>query len=198
MAVAVEIDAVFDVGRRQELRLADLAGIGADHVADAKIAALRDSERRQQLALEQFGAAAIMRQGREHAEHRKLTHVALAEIGLEPPDRDQDLTRHAKALLDARQQRGVTLQHGAAAIDAAGPDAGRNILLEGLPEGAVLAAVERQHGRILLHAAERRAHHVRRDAGRLRLRRHARDEAAEIAAAAGGQRGRRAADRRRR
>src|SRR5207237_3174380 len=41
-AVAVEIDAVFDVGRRQELRLADFAGIGADHVADAKVAALRD------------------------------------------------------------------------------------------------------------------------------------------------------------
>ena len=198
MAVAVEIDAVFDIGRRQKLRLADLAGIGADHVVQAQVAALHDLHRREQLALEQFGAAAIMRQRREHAKHRQTPHVALAEIGLQSPDRDQDLRRHAKTLLDPRQQRGVTLHHRAAAIDAAGPDAGRNILLEGLPEGAVLAAVERQHGRILLHAAERRAHHVRRDAGRLRLRRHARDEAAEIAAAAGGQRGRRAADRRRR
>ena len=32
-AVAVVVDAVFDVGRRQELGLPDLAGIGADQVA---------------------------------------------------------------------------------------------------------------------------------------------------------------------
>jgi len=32
-AVSVEIDSVFDVGGRQELGLPDLAGIGADEVA---------------------------------------------------------------------------------------------------------------------------------------------------------------------
>jgi len=101
MAVAVEIDAVLDVGRRQKLRLADLAGIGADHVIQAKVAALQDFQRREQFALEQFGAAAVMRHGREHAKHRQLAHVALAEIGLQPPDRDQDLPRHAELLLDA-------------------------------------------------------------------------------------------------
>ena len=35
VAVAVEVDAVLDVGRRQELGLADLAGIGADQIARA-------------------------------------------------------------------------------------------------------------------------------------------------------------------
>src|ERR1700750_1342213 len=54
MAVAVEIDAVLDVGRRQELRLTDLAGEGADQVALRKIAALDDLQRRQQFALEQI------------------------------------------------------------------------------------------------------------------------------------------------
>ena len=104
MAVAVEIDAVLDVGRRQKLRLADFAGEGADQVVQGEIAALHDLQRRQQLALEQFGAAAIMRHGGERADHRHLADIALAEIRLQPPDRDHDFRRHAKALLDARQQ----------------------------------------------------------------------------------------------
>ena len=52
MAVAVEVDAVLDIRRRQKLRLADLAGIGADQITQGKIAALEDLERRDQLALE--------------------------------------------------------------------------------------------------------------------------------------------------
>jgi hypothetical protein len=65
-----------------------------------------------------------MRQRRERADDRQFAHVALAEIALEPPDRDQDLPGHAELLLDSREQRRVTLQHGAAAIDAAAADAG--------------------------------------------------------------------------
>ena len=57
MAVAVEVHAVFDVGRRQKLRLADLARISPDHVTQAKIATLHDLERRKQFALKQFAAA---------------------------------------------------------------------------------------------------------------------------------------------
>ena len=34
------------------------------------------------------------------------------------------------------------------ALDARGADAGRGIFLEGLAEGAALAAVERHHGRV--------------------------------------------------
>src|SRR5882724_11710232 len=119
VAVAVEIDAVFDVRRRQKLRLPDFAGVSADHLAERKIAALHDLQRRDQFALEQFGAAAIMRHGREHAKHRQPAHVAFAEIGLQPPDRDQYLPRHAELGLDARQQCRMPLQRRAAAIDAA-------------------------------------------------------------------------------
>jgi len=40
-AVSVEIDSVFDVGGRQELGLPDLAGIGADEVAQRQACASR-------------------------------------------------------------------------------------------------------------------------------------------------------------
>jgi hypothetical protein len=54
-----------------------------------EIAALQDFQRRDQFALEQLGAAAIMRHGGEHAKHRQLAHVALAEVALQSPDRHQ-------------------------------------------------------------------------------------------------------------
>src|ERR1700712_5026148 len=110
MAVAVEIDAVFDVGRRQELGLSDFAGESADQSTQGEIAALQDFQRREQFALEQLRAPAIMRHGGEGADHRHLADVALAEIALQPPDGDHDLRRHPELLLDPRQQRGVPLQ----------------------------------------------------------------------------------------
>ena len=83
-AVAVEIDAVFDIGRRQKLRLSDFAGKGADQIPQRKVAALEDLQRREQFALEQFGAAAIMRHRGQRADHGQLAHVALAEIRRQP------------------------------------------------------------------------------------------------------------------
>lgn len=52
MAVAIEINAVLDVARRQKLRLPDLPRIGADQVAERQVAALHDLQRRDQFALE--------------------------------------------------------------------------------------------------------------------------------------------------
>src|SRR3954468_20612019 len=127
-----------------------------------------------------------MRQRRQRADHRQLADVALAEIALQPPDRDQDMARHAELLLDAREQRGMALQQRLAAIDATGADAGRDILLKTLVEGVALAPVEGEHRAILLHTAERRTGHARRDAASLRLRGHAGNKAIEVAAAARG------------
>ncbi len=42
MPVAVIVDAIFDVRGRQKLRLADLARVGADQIAQEKITALDD------------------------------------------------------------------------------------------------------------------------------------------------------------
>jgi len=111
----------------------------------------------------------------------------MAEIGLQPPDRHQDLPRHAEFRLDARQQRRVPLQHRPPGIDAARPDPRGDILLEGLVEGVALAAVEIQHRRVLGDAGEGGAGHALRNAGSLRLGRHAGHEAVEVAAAAGGE-----------
>ncbi len=66
-------------------------------------------------------------------------------------------------------QRGVTLQHVAAHVDTAGTDAGRDVVLEGLVEGAALPAVECQHVLILRHPAERLADDRLRHALALRL-----------------------------
>src|SRR3954454_6209552 len=127
-----------------------------------------------------------MRQRRQRADHRQLADVALAEIALQAPDRDQDIAGYAELLLNARQQRGMALQQRLAAIDAAGADPGRDVLLKALVEGVALASVEGEHRAILLHTAERRAGHARRDAGSLRFRGHAGDKAIEVAAAARG------------
>src|SRR4051812_16726900 len=127
-----------------------------------------------------------MRECGERADHRQFADVALAEIALQPPDRDQDIAWHAELLLDPRQQRGVTLEQRLAAIDTAGADAGRDILLKALVEGVALAPVESEHRAVLGDAAEGRAGHARRDAGGLRLGRHAGNKTVEVATAARG------------
>ena len=189
VTVAVVVDPVLDVGRRQELGLPDLARIGADHVVQPQVAPLQDLERSQQLTLKQIAAPAVMRHGRKHPEHRQLAHVATAEVGFQSPDRDEDLRRHAELLFDPRQQRGMTHQHRLAALDAAGGDAGRGILLETLAEGAALAAVEVQHRLVKLHAAERLRNHALRDAVGRRLPRHRGHEGVEVATALRGESG---------
>ncbi len=148
VAVAVVVDAVLDVGRGQELGLADLAGKGALEIAQRQVAALQDFQRGDQLALEQFGAAAIMRQRRQRADHRQLAHVAGAVVAFHGPDRHQQRARHAELPLDAREQRGVLRHQPLGAGDARRDDAGRGIALEAHAEGAVLAAVEGEHRRI--------------------------------------------------
>src|SRR5260370_1967788 len=147
-AVAVIIDGVFDIGGRQKLRLAGLAGMGADHVAQRKIAELDDLQRGEKLALKQFGAATIMRHRGERADHRQIAHVAGAVIGFEAPDRNDQWTRHAELPLNAREQRRMALQHLLAALDADGGNADRGVILEAFATSAALAADEEEHRRI--------------------------------------------------
>jgi hypothetical protein len=99
MAVAVIVDAVVDVGRRQELGLAELTGIDTDQLRQGEIAALHDLQRGDELALEQLGAAAVVRQRRNGAHHRQLAHVARAKIALQAPDRDAPKLAGYAALL---------------------------------------------------------------------------------------------------
>jgi hypothetical protein len=129
-----------------------------------------------------------VRQRRDGADHRQLAHVARAVVAFETPDRDDHLLRRAELLLDAGEQRGVALQELAAAADAALRHARGSVFLEGLAEGAALAAVEGQHVRVDRDAGEGLADHRAGDALRLRLARNLRQERLEVAAALGGER----------
>src|SRR5262249_60318328 len=105
----------------------------------------RDGDRRHELALDQLGAAAVVRQRGDRA-NDWLPAYADAEIGLEPPDRDQDRTRDAEALLDARQQVGV-LRQEPLRLGETRIDAWQCELLEALPEYP-LPPVKRDHLRV--------------------------------------------------
>src|SRR5689334_1244553 len=104
MAVAVKVDAILDVGRREELRLPDLAGVSTDEIAQRQIAALENFQRCNQLGLEQLAAAAIMRQRGDRADHRQLAHVTRAVVALQSPNGHQQLFRYPKLSFDARKQ----------------------------------------------------------------------------------------------
>jgi hypothetical protein len=184
-AVAVEINAVLDVGRRQELGLADLARIGAEHIAQRQVAALRDLQRRNELALEQLAAPAIVRERRQRAHHRQLAHVA-AVVGLHGPDRHDDGARHAELSLDPLEQSGMARHQRPGALDARLGDARACVFLEALAKGVALAPIEGHHRRIVRDAGERACDDLLRDAGGRRLARHRGDEGIEIPAALRG------------
>ena len=190
MAVAVVVDAVLDVRRRQKLCLADLAGIGADEIAQRQIAALDDLQGGDKLALEQLGAAAVMRQRRHRADHRQLAHVAGAVVAFQRPDRHDHRRGHAELLLDAPEQRGVHLYQFPGAADAGRDDPGGGVFLEALGvEHAALAAVEGEDGGVGRQAGEGLVEDRARDALALRIARDRGQESVEVAAAWRGERG---------
>ena len=108
MAVAVIIDRIVEIMRRQKLRLAELAGPRSDHLAGREIAAVDDLQRGDRLLLEHLRAAAIIRQ-----RHQRRQRMQLAEFGaktaLQPPERGDHGRRHAIFLLGAVERRRVHL-----------------------------------------------------------------------------------------
>src|ERR1700686_3532839 len=118
--VFVEVDREFDIGRRHELGLADLAGPGAAHFRWRKIATLHDAQRIHQLGPEHLRSPAIVGQRRQRTKRGKFPDVD-AVIGLQPPDRHQPLAGYAVGLFDAGEHRAIVLHH----VDAAGK-AGRH------------------------------------------------------------------------
>jgi hypothetical protein len=190
MAVAVVVDAVLDVRRRQKLCLADLAGIGADEIVQRQIAALDDLQGGDKLALEQLGAAAVMRQRRHRADHRQLAHVARAVVAFQRPDRDDHRRGHAELLLDAPEQRGVHLHQFPGAADAGRDDPGGGVFLEALGvEHAALAAVEGEDSGVGREAGEGLVDDRVRDALALRVARDRGQESVEVTAAWRGEHG---------
>jgi hypothetical protein len=142
-AIAVEVDRVFEIGRRQELGLAEIAGPVAEHLGRPKVAALDDAKRIRQLRLEHLGAAAIECQRCDRADHLFLAEVD-AEVGLEAPDRNDDRARHAELRFDLAQRRAQRLHVTQALGHAFTVDHAAGEFLEGLLEHA-LALVGGEH-----------------------------------------------------
>ena len=183
LPIAVIIDTIFDVRRGQKLRLADLARIGANQVAQRKIAALDDLQRGEKLALEQFAAAAIVRQGGDRANDGQLAHVAGAVVAFERPDRHEERRRHAELALDAREQGGMALHQPSGAVDAGRNDAGRGVILEALAKRAALAPIEGKHRSVWRQTRKRAVDHRPRYAGGRGFARYGGQESVEVTAA---------------
>src|SRR5208282_1878142 len=185
-AVAVVIDGVLEIGRRQELGLADLAGPGAAHVAGAYVAAVDDAQRIQELGPEFVRAAAIVGQRRQRANGRESARVG-AEVGFEAPDGDDDRAGHSVLLLDAAEDRAVLLEKPRAARQPRRHHAAGK-LLKALAKDS-LRVVARDDAGVVGHAAQRGLDRVLGDVLRGRLFLDPFKPGAEIAAARRRRRG---------
>ena len=100
------------------------------------------------------------------ASERRIEYLPLevsAEVGLEPPDGDQDRSRHPEVLLDLRQRRLVRAHACLAAADQERTDAAGVELLERQFEGA-LRPVEADHLGIVGEPGQRLLDRRARDA----------------------------------
>src|SRR5690606_1966635 len=135
--VAVEVDRVPDVGARQELRLADLAGPAAAKLRGRHVAALDDADRVEELRCEELGAAAVIGERCERTDDREFARGIGTEVSLEAPDRNDDLARHAALPLDAVESRFVSGETLARAAHEGAANATRVELLEAQLERAL-------------------------------------------------------------
>src|SRR5215217_5105208 len=145
--------AVVQDALRQELRVADLAVHRAAR-ARRQDAAIDQRQRRVELVGEIGAAPAVIGEGRNRREDVLVAALG-AEGGLHAPDREQRPRRHAVALLDLREQRGVRLLERAPARNDRRAAALGQELVERQPEAA-LAAVGGDRRRGIVGAHERR------------------------------------------
>ena len=116
MAVTVVINAVLDIGGRQELGLSDLSGVGADQVAQRQIAALDDTQRRDKLALE----SSVRRQSCARVASVRIT----GSLPMSPVPLSVSMVQIAISSVvgtpncrSMREQRGVALHQEFGALD---------------------------------------------------------------------------------
>ena len=137
-AVAVVIDRIVEIMRRQKLRLAEFAGPGADHFVGRQIAAVDDLQRGDGLVREHLRAAAIIGQRHQRAQRRQIAHVG-AEIAFQSPERGDHRRRHAIFLFGARERRRIGLDRGLALLHPVGRGHAAGEFGEHLPEHALAA-----------------------------------------------------------
>src|SRR5271169_646421 len=154
IAVAVDVDRVFQIRRGQELRLADFTGPGAAHPRGRQIAALNYLQCIQQLRVKAFRPPAIVGQRGQRAEGRIITRAG-AEPGLEAPDRDQHRPRDPVALFDPLKRARVPQQQSFAFLDPERGDVFPSEAFETLSE-CPLTAIVRDHVIVVGKARQRR------------------------------------------
>src|SRR5438093_1733366 len=108
-AVAVVILRVLQVTRRHELHLSHRAGPRSAKVREIDVAAVDDLERVEQLAPEERRPPRIPRERRQR-HNRRPDAAEAAEVGLQPPDGDDDAWRDAVGLADLGQQGAMLLE----------------------------------------------------------------------------------------
>ena len=138
MAVAVIVDRVVEIMRRQELRLPEFAGPRSDHLGRRKVAAVDDLQGGDGFLLEHLGAAAVIGQRHQRGQRRQFAHVG-AEIAFQSPERGDDRRRHAIFLLGARERRGMGFDFGLALLHPVHRRHPRGELGKHLPEHALAA-----------------------------------------------------------
>ena len=107
-AVAVEIDRVFQIVRRQKLRQPHRAGPRAFHVGEPDLSVLSDFQRQQEFLAEFVLALAQIGLRRQHAD-RAARILGAAVIGFAAEDREHDGRIDAELPLDGAERRPVLI-----------------------------------------------------------------------------------------
>ena len=115
-AVAVVVDGTSEIAGWHELALAHRAGPGAHHLRRRHVTLVDDAQRLQQLLAEERRAPALVRQGRQRADHRKFAGEA-AVVALDPPKGDDEARLDPVIGGDAVQDLVVLLHQLATARD---------------------------------------------------------------------------------
>src|SRR5690606_23812434 len=115
MGAARTADAILQDVCRHELGLADFTMHRAYRLR-AEVALIDELESGIELAGEVFGTAAVIGQRCDSRQRVLLAEIG-AEAGFHAPDGDQRAGRNAITLLDRREESGVLLLLGAAALD---------------------------------------------------------------------------------
>jgi hypothetical protein len=149
--------------RGQKLQLPELVGEQPDHLLGRQVAALDDFQRRDQLRAKQLRPAAIERQRGERAQRRQVSDIA-AEIGLQPPERDDRRRRHAILIFDALEGGGELLDALGAGVEAIFGDHAVGEFQERLREYA-LAAVLRDDVDVVAQIRRGGCERILRNAG---------------------------------
>ena len=112
-AVAVEIDGVFQIIRRQELRQPHGAGPRAFHVGEFDFAVVEDFQRQQEFVAELVLAPAKIGLRGQHPDGAALVDGA-AVIGFAAEDRQHNCRRHAELAFDRVERRAILrIEHAA-------------------------------------------------------------------------------------